>query len=160
MEHELMDVHRKWHVFSQTDAVLLKNHLWCSLIEPPFLIGDLIKSVLRLAPLQNHLYAKLISLLSSSTRPVRRHQDDIFAICCNEPCLPVAPLSATIMACNLLVMCEGQTFIHWHLGIFYFLFPVCSTGRLELLQFSSQGQREVLLINVLYTFMDTHIYTV
>lgn len=68
-----------------------------------------------------------------------------FAICCNEPCLPVAPLSATIMVCNLLVMCEGETFIPWHLGIFYFLFPVCSTGRLDLLQFVSQGQREEVL---------------
>lgn len=72
-----------------------------------------------------------------------------FAICCNEPCLPVAPLSATIMACNLLVMCEEETFILWHLGIFYFPFSVCSTGSPDLLQFVSQGQREVFLINTL-----------
>lgn len=77
-----------------------------------------------------------------------------FAICCNVPCLPVAPLSATIMACNLLVMCEGETFIAWHLGIFYFLFPMCSTGRSDLLQFVSQGQREEFLINVLVLNVD------
>lgn len=140
IDHELRDVQDnsweslRWYVSSP--AVLWKvwkNQLWCSLSEHPFLIGDLIKYVLPFGSPSKQSLCKINFAFILQHRAREETPRWHFPICCNEPCLPVAPLSATIMACNLLVMCEGKTFIPWHLGIFYFLFPMCSTSRPNLL---------------------------
>lgn len=57
-------------------------------------------------------------------RPRRRHRWHS-AICFNEPCLPVAPLSAGLMACNLLLICKGKTFILYATKLLYTFDPLC-----------------------------------